>query len=422
MIDWTVLINFSMGVAGVALSSLGLILSIACRPLERRTRIYFIVNFSILIVYTLALSVSNFAVLSPASVPLKASVFMESLSSSLLMPLLTFYMLRTCGENLPKNALFLTISSLWLGYFALLLFTQFTTVIYYIDSEGIYHRGPLYPLLLVSPAAIMLLNLIGLGRRWKKLTRRQRHALLICMSAPLAGMILQMFFYGLLLVAFGTIAGALAMFVFVLTEQVDLTIRQAMDNAEKEFNLKVLQMRPHFIYNVMTSIYYLIDTDPRTAKESIRGFSKYLHQNFNAVVKTGLVPFEEELEHTRAYLVVEQARFGNRLEVTFDIPHTDFLLPPLTLEPIVENAVKHGMDPDCDPLRILIRTRPVDGGSEIVVENNGTSFDPAASDNVGVGLSNVRERLALTCQGTLRITQRKDGGAIVTLRIPAVKQ
>jgi LytS/YehU family sensor histidine kinase len=268
----------------------------------------------------------------------------------------------------------------------------------------------------------MLLNLAGLWRRRRKLTGRQRLALLIYIAAPLLGMVIQMFFYGLLLVAYGTITGALAMFVFILSEQVDMTIRQTRDNAEKEFSLRVLQMRPHFIYNAMTSIYYLIDTDPQTAKEAIRGFSNYLHRNFNAVTKTEQVSFEEELAHTQAYLAVEEARFGNRLQVSYDIPHKRFHLPPLTLEPIVENAVKHGMDPDCDPLRILIRTRALDGGSEITVENNGTDFNPGESNREGVGLSNVRERLALMCSGSLEITQREGGGAIATLWIPAPDQ
>ena len=422
MLHWMDLLNSTMGVAGLMLTTLGLVLSIVCRPLERWTRGYFITNFSIMIVYTLSVTVSNFAVFYSLPFLLKPSVFMESLSSSLLMPLLTVYLLRLCKENLSTSPLFIAVMMLWTVYFALLLFTQFTTVIYSIGADGVYRRGALYPLLLIPPAATMLLNLAGLWRRRRKLTGRQRLALLIYIAAPLLGMVIQMFFYGLLLVAYGTITGALAMFVFILSEQVDMTIRQTRDNAEKEFSLRVLQMRPHFIYNAMTSIYYLIDTDPQTAKEAIRGFSNYLHRNFNAVTKTEQVSFEEELAHTQAYLAVEEARFGNRLQVSYDIPHKRFHLPPLTLEPIVENAVKHGMDPDCDPLRILIRTRALDGGSEITVENNGTDFNPGESNREGVGLSNVRERLALMCSGSLEITQREGGGAIATLWIPAPDQ
>jgi len=418
MIVWMDLVNLTMGVAGLMLTSLGLVLSLACRPMERWTRGYFIANFAILIVYTAAVTVDNFALLYGKSALLVPCIFIESLTSSLLMLMLTVYLLRLCGESRLKSPLIIATRSLWLVYLALLVYTQFTTVIYSVGADGVYRRGPLYPLLLVPPVLIMLLNLFGLSRRWRKLTGRQRHALLIYMAAPLVAMVLQMFFYGLLLVVFGTITGALAMFVFILSEQIDMAMRHARDSAEKEFGMKVLQMRPHFIYNAMTSIYYLVDADPRAAKAAIRDFSKYLHQNFSAVVKTNLVPFEEELAHTQAYLAVEQTRFGDRLEVTFDTPHTVFRLPPLTLEPIVENAVKHGMDPDCDPLRIRIRTRATENGSEVTVENDGADFDHMESGGDGVGLINVRERLALMCGGSLTINPRSGGGTIVTLWIP----
>ena len=418
MIAWVDLVNFSIGVAGFVLTLLGLGLSIAWHPMERWSRGFFVTMFSIMIVYTFAVTVDNFAVIYHISPLLKPFIFTESLTSSLLMPLLTVYMLRLCGENALKSPLFLAVAGLWAIYFLLLLFTQFTTVIYSVGSDGIYHRGPLYPLLLVPPVLIMLLNLIGLIRRKPKLTGRQFLAQMFYIAAPLAAMVIQMFFYGLLLIVCGTIAGASAMFGFIVSEQMDMFVLQARENAKKEFELRVLQMRPHFIYNVMTSIYYLVDSDPHMAKETIRDFSKYLHQNFNAVVKTGQVPFEEELAHTQAYLAVEKARFGSRLEVTYDIPHTVFHLPPLTLEPIVENAVKHGMDPECDPLRIIIRTRYLEGGSEITVEDNGTDLHSLESANEGVGLSNVRDRLSVMCGGSLRLTQRETGGVTATLWIP----
>ena len=104
--------------------------------------------------------------------------------------------------------------------------------------------------------------------------------------------------------------------------------------------------------------------------------------------------------------------------MTYDLADTVFSLPPLTLEPIVENAVKHGMDPDLDTLHILIRTRAAGNGHEITVINNGAALDLAESDGEGVGLKNVSDRLARMCGGTLRITPRDGGGAMVTLWIP----
>ena len=418
MIDWTQLVNFAAGTAGVVLTTLGLILAVTCRPIERWTRSYFIATFFLMFLCSAAITVDYFADIYRLVALIKPLIFVESLTASLLTPLLTVYLIRLCGERWRKSPLFAAVIGLWTVYFALLVYTQFSTVIYSVSADGVYRRGPLYPLLLVPPAAIMLLNLVGLIRRWRKLSARQRLALSFYTAGPLAAILLQMFNYGLLLVSFGAILGAFAMFIFILSEQTNLAVRQARENAEKEFSLKVLQMRPHFIYNVMTSLYYLVDADPKAAKEAIRSFSKYLHQNFSAVVKTENVPFQEELAHAQAYLAVEKTRFGDRLDVTYDTPETIFSLPPLTLQPIVENAVKHGMDPDLDALHILIRTRAAEGGHEITVINDGTEFKLTDTDGDGIGLKNVSERLAHMCGGTLRITPRDGGGASVTMWIP----
>ncbi|WP_294492173.1 sensor histidine kinase, partial [uncultured Ruminococcus sp.] len=116
----------------------------------------------------------------------------------------------------------------------------------------------------------------------------------------------------------------------------------------------VLQMRPHFIYNSMMAIYYLCKLDADKAQQVTLDFTTYLRRNFAAIASENTVPFKDELEHTRAYLALEQAQFEDRLFVSFDTKHTMFRVPPLTLQPLVENAVKHGMDPDGDPLSISV--------------------------------------------------------------------
>ena len=117
--------------------------------------------------------------------------------------------------------------------------------------------------------------------------------------------------------------------------------------------------------------------DPLKARQITMDFTNYLRRNFNAVASDSAIPFSMELEHTRAYLAVEQTQFGDRLVVESDTPFTRFRLPPLTLQPIVENAVKHGMNPYAGPLRISIQTRHTEDGTEIIVEDNGTGFDPS---------------------------------------------
>ena len=96
------------------------------------------------------------------------------------------------------------------------------------------------------------------------------------------------------------------------------------------------------LMGLIMSIYSLCNQDPKRARQVIMDFTTYLRRNFTAIASEAPVPFSTELEHTRAYLAVEQAQYENSLFVDYDTPHTTFRIPPLTLQPIVENAVKHG--------------------------------------------------------------------------------
>ena len=106
------------------------------------------------------------------------------------------------------------------------------------------------------------------------------------------------------------------------------------------------------------------------------------------------------------------------LVVDFDTPFTQFRLPPLTLQPIVENAVKHGFDPDSAPLRISIRTRRTDSGAEITVEDTGPGFDPTDESKPHIALDNIRQRLEMMCHGNMEIAPREGGGTVVKVTIP----
>ena len=413
------LINLSIGISGLTMTALGLLVTAFYRPLDRATRRYFAWFFSILIVYTATILITQ-VLGSGAETRLaqKASLFVESLSSSMLMPTLTVYLLHLCGEDRRRSRLARVTVGIWLTYAVLLIYTQFSETIYYYDPSGVYHRGPLYPLLLVPPVLIMAVNLAGLWRRRVWLTRKQHTALLVYLLVPAAGMLVQMFFYGLLAIALGTVAAALVMLVFLLSDQQEQFVRQVEENAQKEFDIRILQMRPHFIYNALTSIYYITEADPEKGLGVLRDFTTYLRRVFDNVIRQEPIPFEEELEHTRAYLSVEQARFEGQLEVVLDTPHTGFRLPPLTLQPIVENAVKHGMDPETELLTVVIRTRAAEDGSEITVENDGADFTPPLEGEEGVGLGSIEARLRRMCGGKLKIAPRDGGGTVVTVTIP----
>ena len=116
----------------------------------------------------------------------------------------------------------------------------------------------------------------------------------------------------------------------------------------------------------------------------------------------------------------EQAQYKDSLFIEYDTPHTFFRIPALTLQPIVENAVKHGRDPYAGPFRILVRTRKTDSGSKIVVSDNGSGFNPADDSEPHTALNNIRQRLELMCGGNMDITSGDNGGTVVTITIPDI--
>ena len=414
-------INFAAAISGLIIAVMGLFFALSLSYLNRILRIFFIILFSLVTAYVASDFLSqislvflgpNFALLS------RIAIFCESLFSSMLMPVLTMFILRCSGERRKRTPVFSSVLTLWLVYVVLLLFTQFTTQIYTITPDNVYQRGPWYFILLLTPAVMTVINCFTLYFRRKNLSRRQCLAFSLYLLIPLVCMLIQMFFYGLLMIVIGTTISAIILFTFILSDHINQELRQREENAAQRASIFVLQMRPHFIYNTLMSIYYLCKKDTDQAQQVILDFTSYLRRNFSALAGENTIPFSEEMEHTRAYLAVEQVRFQDGLKVQFDTPYTAFRIPPLTLQPIVENAVKHGMDPEKEALKIKVSTQKTDEWIEIIVEDNGPGFKPADENNPQIALKNIRERLDLMCKGTLAIDSEEEGGTVVTIRLP----
>jgi hypothetical protein len=346
---------------------------------------------------------------------------------ALPLPMLTVYLLHCCGEDTRRSRLMKAVRALCVVYYAVLVSGLFIDGYSFVTADNEYGRGPLYPLILAPLIAIMLLNLEGTIRRRKQLSRKSLFSFLIAILPITVALIVQMFMDVFPFLDICYVLSALAMYGFALSEQIDRDrrnqqeiIRQQQEIAHERASVMVLQMRPHFIYNTLMSIYSLCSQDPQKARQVTMDFTNYLRKNFNAVASDHTIPFSAELEHTRAYLAVEQAQFEDMLFVDYDTPVTHFRLPPLTLQPLVENAVKHGMDPYSGPLHVSVRTRRGESGVEIIVEDDGTGFKPDGESGSAphAALANIRQRLEMMCGGSLTIRPRDGGGTAVTLFIP----
>ena len=182
------------------------------------------------------------------------------------------------------------------------------------------------------------------------------------------------------------------------------------------------QIQPHFIYNSLNIIQTLVQTDPDNALDAIEHFSDYLKAHFQAIQSEHMIAFDQELENVRAYLALAQADYTRKVEVIYDLQELDFRLPQLSLEPVVENAVKHGTGPTGGT--ITIATYSTLDSYVVSVSDNGTGehdLTERQKKRLGVGIANTRSRLTLLCGGTLELEKHTDG-AVVRICIPKKSQ
>lgn len=186
--------------------------------------------------------------------------------------------------------------------------------------------------------------------------------------------------------------------------------------------LMISQIQPHFLYNVLTTISNLCVTDPEEAEETTVLFSQYLRTNLDSLRNQEPVPFPVELGHIRTYVELEKKRFGDILNVEYDIQEQNFNVPSLGLQPIVENSIKHGIRGKNDKGHIKIGTYKVENGYKIIIEDDGIGFDmnqPAKEDGRShVGMTNVKERLKRMCNASVIVESSPGNGCRTEIIIP----
>ena len=423
MINWIYILDFSLAGALLVMMAIGIAFSAIMPALDQWNRRYFILLFSLLLLCIVSCFLALLFFENPAMAAAIRIVYLfEGLfvSTPVFMP--TFFLLHACGENIKESALFKAVTALVGLYIALLIAAQFISAVYYVTPNNQFYRGPLWWMWLMPLVLVMILNIAGVVKRRNKLSKKHFVALLVYLLPVTASIILHMFVSVDLFAIFGMALFAMMMFGLILSNNVEQYTRQQQEIANERANVMVLQMRPHFIANTLATVYHLCKQDPDKAQQVTLDFTNYLRQNLSAIASEDTVPFADELTHTHAYLAVEQALHEDSLVVEFDTPHTFFRVPPLTLQPLVENAVKHCIGRIEEPLHISVKTRQTDDGSEITVENNGPDFAPADDNEPHIALNNIRLRIEMMCKGTLTITPRESGGTVVKVFIPKKRE
>ena len=197
-------------------------------------------------------------------------------------------------------------------------------------------------------------------------------------------------------------------------------LSRELELSNAKTTLLMHQISPHFIFNTLQVIIVLCDSEPEKTKPALIHFSEYLRGNLESITNDRLIPFTKELGHTKEYLALEQYGDGREFEVEYRLQTTQFMVPPLVLQPIVENAVRYGIGARSKGGRIVIETRETPFVTLIRVIDDGAgrnSMTAQQKNRQSVGMKNVRERLGALCGGEL-LFESDDSGTTVTITIP----
>ena len=283
---------------------------------------------------------------------------------------------------------------------------------HYVHSESIMMVIIHLLFSIMSFISLILMSLFA-----TRSARSSALAFLIYTLFPIAGIIVDYTFHGISLTYVSIVIS-----VLVIYADIYLARQRMID--EQRNALMLSQINPHFTYNTLSTIAAMCDVSPKLAKSLTIDFSHYLRQNLETLTCERLIPFEKELEHVECYLKIEKARFREKLNVIYSTQSKDFLIPPLTVQPLVENAVKHGITKKAEGGTIKISTYATKKYNVIEIIDDGVGFDTEAVDNkkqTHVGLSNVESRVNRKCKGKLSVKSTVGVGTRVTIEIPRKK-
>lgn len=295
-----------------------------------------------------------------------------------------------------------------------------TGILFTLDSENNFTWGPLSMLpdnmLLVQ--LLLMIPILFLCRTKSKWDTAISAALYL--GTPIAAILMENYASTLMLIYPSVTISMLLLEVMRQHNKQRIMMQQELELSDSKVKLLMGQIQPHFIFNSLLAIQELCTEDPKKAEGAVQDFAVYLRSNLDAMGSTRMIPFTKELEHIRHYLSLEQADPNETFQVEYDLAVQDFCVPPLSVQPIVENAVRHGMAMRDSGGVITIATREDARSYSIIVKDNGYGFDSATQEQMerkSVGLDNVRMRLAAQCNGSLEIDSGEIG-TIVKIRIP----
>jgi sensor histidine kinase YesM len=305
---------------------------------------------------------------------------------------------------------------------AIWVISAFNGMIVEYSIEG-FSLGPLYVLGQVGGYLLILEPFYYLAKYRKKITIKYVVILSSFIIFPLIGVVLRNFFQDIVFMPFMIFLSIVLIENTIQYDRELLYIEQEKRLARTRIQILLNQIKPHFLYNVLNSIYVLCEKDPEMAQEAIGNFSEYLRANLKFIEQEESVAFGKEMEVVRYYLELEKIRFGDKLKVEYNDTFRGFKLPALSVQILVENAVKHGLHKKEEGGTVKISSYLDNDTAVVEVKDDGVGFDTdiGIDESSHLGLKTLQERLKIMSEGTLTVESKVGQGTIAVIRIPYIK-
>lgn len=397
-----------------------------------RTRT-FMKHFIILLISNLFMQLGEAGIWFFGGVPenvtvLKVSALMSFVFSYVLIASYTYCLLYFVREKKTVSLLPGHIIAGVCCFFIILSIVSFFNGIFFsYDACGNFVYGPLYGLVRVFDLIGIIWEILFVLRYKKILNLRVTLFLITFTVLPLAAMSLQ-FLWDPTPEYLATTLSLVVIYILFHGEIANRLIEneKQLAKAEKQLyesriSVMLSQIQPHFLYNSLNAIRGLCRKDPEQAREAIGSFAEYLRGNMDSLNKREPIPFIRELSHIENYLKLEKFRFGDELKVNYDIKEKNFFIPALSVQPLVENAVKHGICEKENGGTLTLKTYR--DGEYIVIEvsDDGIGFDAEKlisedKERSHIGIQNTRERLKQMIGASLTIESLPGKGTVAKIR------
>lgn len=321
------------------------------------------------------------------------------------------------GERLVRIPLFVIC--------ALDLSSVFTGWVFYISPSGAYSEGRLFWLQGIVTFAYLVVPSAQAAYRAvrtpfpKKRREYLTYDIYICVCFAVVAV--EDYVPTIPLFSLSIFAVIQILFLTLYLDKEYVLAKKDRERTEANTAVMLSQLQPHFLFNALMAIQDMCHDKAPDAEAAVVEFAEYLRGNLDSLRRMEPIPFQQELSHTQNYLALESKRFAGKIHIEYDLRTERFSIPALTLQPIVENAVRYGVTQRVGGGTVRISSEERPGAYLVTVEDDGVGFDPENVKHDGrshIGLNSVRSRLRDMCGGSLEVSSRPGKGTKVIICIP----